>query len=361
MKLKINWFYACLGIGLIWLLIMISCKRVGSKIILQDRDVQWERCSYLDGSGYLAVKKNSSFKKIKFYKYKRGGAAILDMMIGKKNELILVNFNNIESFSFIDDKNVQRTKIYDFPKGWFIDKLIGRIGDSIWVYGDYSNDTEGKNLKKKAQNFIALVQNGKMEKAIPLKEVIREPMEDSNQGCPFSDICGDIPCMMAVIGKSEKIPEPKFYLCYFDPCKDKWYSLKVPPFFLSNVFPMVKVGNKLISLVDKDVEIVLDCEKQNSFEPIYSKRNYFWPIGDDKYVYLYHYREGDGTNKNTKAKTKLMLYNTKTKERKELREIPLGYYFVGFESGKNSLVLRAYDQSLEKDLIIDLKALLKQF
>ncbi|NMB98685.1 MAG: hypothetical protein GYA35_00205 [Thermoanaerobaculaceae bacterium] len=357
MSLKINWVSFWMAVWFIFLITMTGCKRVARQYVLQDKDIQWEECSYSNGSGYLAVKKNSSFKKIKFYKYKRGEAAILDMMIGKKNELILVNFNNIESFSFINDKNVQRTKIYDFPKGWFIEKLIGRVGDSIWVYGGYIDKKDEKALIH--QRFLVSVQNDRMDKVISLSKVIGEQIDGAHQTCFFSDVSVDIPWMTVFIANAPKIPKTMFYLCYFDPCKDKWCSLEVSRASLFNAFSMLKVGNKLISLVDKDVEIVLDCEKQNSFEAIYSKRNYFWPIGDDEYVYLYRYREGDGTIKNTKAITKLMLYNTKTKERKELREIPLGYYFVGFKSG--NLVLRAYDQSLEKDLIIDLKALLKQF
>jgi len=327
---------------------MIGCKTPGSRNVLETKNLQWERCSYPDGTGYLSVRSSRDNKEIKFYTFNDAAGTIFDIMIGNENELLGICFNSVESFVFLKGGEVKHTTLCNFSKGWFIHKLIGRVGATIWVYGTYS-EKDNETTKSGENDYLVSIESGKMGSIISLSDLIGENIERIVLYAA-NDSCDNIPHFI-LIGNSNMMPRAKFYLCYFIPCKNRWFAREISD--IRGTIPMLKIGNKLISLGNKDISIDLECE-QSSTGPIYSRRNYFWPLSNNKYVYLFKHKEGEKSD--NKWQTDLMLYDAEKDERIQIAKIPNGYWRVGLMND-STLVIRGYDQTLVKDLTYDLKEL----
>lgn len=355
MTMKNKGGFAWTGFFLVAIILIMGCKTLASRNVLQDNDIQWEICSYHDGTGFLSVKSKRDRQGIKFFYFQKSSLKYIDdIMLGDRNELLGNSFTGVESFVLTNGEGVKHTTLYKFPENWFISKLIGRVGETVWVYAEKKLEDNGSiTMQTKWDSFIVAVENNKIKSVVSLTELMEEYVKgESHSFCWYSDVIGNIPYCI-IFFRSPKDKASRFYFCYFLPCKDRWFAkkLEVEDIYqvLHGITPVVKIGNRLVSLGDKDFRIDLECER-DSDETLYSKRNYFWRLSEKKYLFLFKSKE----RKRNKVQTKLMLFNAEEEKRIVLSEIPNGYWYIG-QKNENTLVLRSFDQTLKKDLEYDLR------
>ncbi len=338
---------SALVILVVTILLLYGCKNVGMKYTIECKNIQWEFVAYCDDTCYIYVQKGGLFKKLVYSG--RRSQCILDSMIGDENELLASTGGSVKSFHYIGKKEIKHITLYECPKYWMVEKLIGRVQEGVWIYLSKRTENISEPMESKVEYFLARIEKGNITDLISMADLFGvKANEFPRYFCLYCDTFDDIPyCVISAKQKYES--KAKLYLCYLSPTKGKWALTQIPDIF--DAMPMIREGSVLKSLVSDEVAVNLDGE-QGDKGLDYSKRNYYALLDDNRCVYLRKVR--NAKEKKDSWKSSLMLYDAEKKEKTFLSDIPPGYWYV-VKKDDNTVILRGYDQATTKDIEFDLR------